>query len=401
MRIALYHNLPSGGAKRAVYELIRRLVTDHEVDVFTLSSADHVFADVRSLVARHRVYPFQPGTLFHSPFGRLNQLVRLVDLWRLRRLARQIAQDIEEGGYDVVFVHPGQFEKAPSVLRFCATPMVYYCQEPLRELYEQTPPRPYDDVASPRRVLLNRLDPLLKIYVTAVKRTDAYNIRQADRVLVNSHFMQEVVGHIYSIAPQVNYLGVDVSWFQPLEVAKRPFLFSVGSLTPMKGFDFLITAVGQLPPEQRLPLVIASNFQNPPERAYLQRLAQEQGVELHLEGNVTEEKLRQLYNEATLVLYAPVREPFGLVPLESMACGTAVVAVREGGMQESIVPEQTGLLTERDPRQFAQAVARLLANPQLVQEYGRNGRQHVLQNWTWERATAILVTHLRQVARNE
>ncbi len=111
-------------------------------------------------------------------------------------------------------------------------------------------------------------------------------------------------------------------------------------------------------------------------------------------GDVSNERLVELYNQAKVTVYAPMREPFGLVPLESMACGTPVVAVREGGMQETIIQEQTGLLVERDPAQFAKAVQYLLSNPDLAAEYGHNGQEHVLRNWTWDQAVTTLENHL-------
>ena len=106
MRIALFHNLPSGGAKRAVYEWTRRLAASHEVDVYTLSGADHAFCDIRPLVQEHHVLDFTPHRLFESPWGRLNQLQRWRDLGKLTRLGRCIAREIDAGDYDVVFAHP-------------------------------------------------------------------------------------------------------------------------------------------------------------------------------------------------------------------------------------------------------------------------------------------------------
>lgn len=400
MRIAIYHDLPSGGAKRTLFESARRLALRHQVDVYTLSSADHGFADLRPCVAGHRVYDFQPQPLLDSPFGRLNQGLRLADLGRLRRLGRAVARDIRAGGYDVAFVHACQFEKAPSMLAYLDNlPSVYYCQEPLRVLYEQQPPRPYDDSVSRRRTALNRVDPLLRLYLATVRRVDQGNTRRATRVLVNSHFMRETVGRIYRISPQLSYHGIDTQHFVPLALAKEPFLLSVGSLTPLKGFDFLIEALAELPAEQRLPLVLASNFQNPPERAFLEQLAQQRQVELRFLGNVSDAQLVELYNQALLTVYAPLREPFGLVPLESMACATPVVAVREGGIQETILHEQTGLLVERDPMLFAAAVQRLLSDPGLAAAYGQAGRQHVMQHWTWDQAAQTVEQHLHTATR--
>src|SRR4051812_8138740 len=132
MRIALYHDLPSGGAKRALYETVCRLVTGHAIDVFTLSSANQTFCDIRPLVNRYHIYDFQPLPLLESPFGRLNQLQRWRDLQRLDTLARRIACDIDQQRYDVVYFHPCMWTQAPTVLKYLNTESLYQVQEPLR-----------------------------------------------------------------------------------------------------------------------------------------------------------------------------------------------------------------------------------------------------------------------------
>ena len=85
MNIAVYHNLPSGGGKRALYEQVRRIAALHTVDVYTLSCAEHAFCDLRPYVREHHIEPFEPGHLFEHPIGRLNQGVRALDLRRLDR----------------------------------------------------------------------------------------------------------------------------------------------------------------------------------------------------------------------------------------------------------------------------------------------------------------------------
>lgn len=395
MRIALFHNLPSGGAKRTLNEATKRLTVNHQIDVYTLSCANHQFADLRPYVANHRVFDFRPLPLLSSPFGRLNQAIRLADLLRLRFLSQNIARKVEAGNYDVMLVQPCQFEQSPSILRYLkCLPTVYYCHEPLRSMYEVIPTRPYNDNNFTRRSVLNRIDPLPSLYHSVLKHSDQYNTRSANTVLVNSEFMRDAVSQIYQVNAQVSYQGVETQLFRSLPVEKLPMLLSVGSLTPLKGFDFLIKAVAKMPFEQRPALVIASNFQNPPEKEYLQQLANSLEVDLKLLGNVTDERLVELYNQAKITVYSPIREPFGLVPLESMACGTPVVAVREGGTQETILHKQTGLLVERDPIGFAAAVQHLLSCPALSTEYGRNSREHVLRNWSWDQAVVTLENHL-------
>jgi len=394
MRIALYHNLPSGGAKRTLFEMVRRLAGTHEIDVFTLSSANQTFADLRPYAHHHYIYNFEAWPLLNSPFGRANQAIRLADLVRLGRLNQKIAQDISQGGYDVLFAHPCQFEKCPSVVRFAQLPVVYYCQEPLRKLYETAPYRPYEGVESARRQALNKIDPLPGLYHSRLKRVDRENTQAATLVLVNSCFMQQAVQQIYQVEAQVSYHGVDVLEFRPLGLEREPFVLSVGSLTPMKGFDFLVRSVSEISVDRRPPLIIASNFQNSDERIYLEQLAADLEVDLRLEGHVTDERLVELYNKAALVVYSPHREPFGLVPLEAMACATPLVAVAEGGVVETVQHEKNGLLVAREPELFAQAISRLLDDPELAQAYGRYGRTLVEQKWTWDKAVSHIEANL-------
>ena len=95
MKIALYHNLPSGGAKRSLYETVRRLTADYHNDVHTLSTADESFCDLRPFVNKYEMVTFKPSCLFSSPLGRLNQVQRWRDLYRLDQLARRIADEID------------------------------------------------------------------------------------------------------------------------------------------------------------------------------------------------------------------------------------------------------------------------------------------------------------------
>jgi glycosyltransferase involved in cell wall biosynthesis len=367
--------------------------------VYTLASADHEFADVRPWVAHHHVIPFHPLPLLRSPFGRLNQLVRCVDLERLRLPARDIARRIDAGDYDVAFVHPCRFEQSPSVLRyFRHTPSVYYCQEALRLMYEVMPLRPYDDDAIGRRRMLNLVDPFPALYRSRVKAVDRANLRSAGAVLVNSRYMAGTIRRVYGADAQVSYLGVDTGHFRPLGRERRAFVLSVGSLTPLKGFDFLIEALACCASAARPRLVVVSNFENAPERAYLSDLARARNVELELVGHTSEEDLVRLYNEARAVVYSPVREPFGLVPLEAMACGTPVVAVDEGGIPESVIDGRTGLLTDRHPGRFGAAIDRLIADPSFAARCGEEGRAHVSRDWTWERAAVRLEAHLAAAA---
>lgn len=397
MRIAVYHNLHSGGAKHSTYEIVRRLAERHRVDIFCPGTADVKFFDLQQHVAETIVVDFAPGRLFRSPLGRLNQLVRWRDLARLEGVERQIAAKVDRGGYDVVYVHPCQFTQNPSILRFLKTPTLYHSREPFRRFYE--PPRRH----SQRNgrgwgARLDRIDPFIWLYNRRLQATERHNIHFATRIVTNSYFTRESLYRIYGVDARVVYNGVDLETFRPLGLPKENVVMGVGALTPNKAFDFLVESLGLLPQSIRPELVIISNYQEVEERRYLEALAATRGVKLTLKTMVSEEELVRLYNIARCTLVAPVMEPFGLVVLESMACGTPVVGVAEGGIRESVTDGMNGLLTDRDTRRFAVAVRGLLEQPEWAARYGSEGRRQAETRWRWERAVAELEDHLGEVA---
>ncbi len=398
MRIALFHNLPSGGAKRAVYEWTRRLVPNHSIDIYTLSSADHVFCDIRPFVQQHRVFDFTPRRLFGSPWGRLNQLQRWRDLGELMRIEQRIAHEINAGDYDIVFANTSRYTFIPALLQYVTVPALYYLHEPFGRMFTRYFERPY--LKNNRwREIVNRFDPLIRLYQHRLETLQLKSVRQTKRLLANSQFTQEYMRTAFDLDTPICYLGVNCDRFRPMsDIAKEDFVLSVGELTPRKGFDFIVNSLAHIPPAKRPQLRLTCNMINPSERGYVEDLAAQHEVDLKVLPHVNSDELEALYNKARLCVYAPVLEPFGLVPLEAMACGTPVVGVREGGVKESVVHEHTGLLVERDPAQFAAAVQYLLSTPTLASEYGRNGREHILHHWTWGQSVTTLEGHLTACA---
>lgn len=389
MRIAMYHNLHSGGALRTLTEQVRRLIRRHEVTLFTLTTATRAAVEG----AEVRIFPFRPGPEVRRPFGRLNRAARTVDLIRLARVNRVVAQAIDARGFDVVLVHPCQFSQAPPLLRYLRTPSVYYCHEPLRRLYEPPVSRPYLS-----RSLLDRVDPALRVYHSLLRKNDQAATRAATQVLVNSHFTQANVRRIYGVEAHVSRHGIDVDRFHPLGLARDGFVLSVGALTPYKGFDLLIEGLARLPEATRPPLRLICNYVEPQERAYLEGLAANRGVDLEIQVGVDDGDLIAAYNRAALVAYTPHREPLGLVPLEAAACEAAVVGVNEGGVRETVRDGETGLLVPRDPQGLAEAIRDLLTHLERARKMGRVGRQWVVEAWDWEGAVRDLLRHLSTVA---
>ncbi|CAG0937502.1 D-inositol 3-phosphate glycosyltransferase [Thermoflexales bacterium] len=398
MKIAIYHNLPSGGGKRALYEMTRRLAAQHTIDVYTLACAEHDFCDLRPLARRHMVVPFKPLPLARRPFGRINQGLRALTLLRVHRRQQSIARQIDEVGYEVVFAHNCQFIQSPSVLTYLRTPSVYYCGEPPRLIYEPRIARPYNTFTRLQRTV-NLVDPFPSLYRAVLARLDRKNVRAATCVLTNSAYSRESLYRVYGIFAQVGYLGVDTKLFRPLSLPKENFIVSVGMINPQKGFDFLIRGLALVEQNRRPTLVIICNNADERERAYLTALAQQLQVTVEIRSLIPDEELVRLYNQARLTVYTPVMEPFGFVPIESMACQTPVVGVREGGVRESVTEGVTGRLVDRDPAALAATLNTLLDRADEIDRLGKNGRTCVEAQWTWDKSVENIEHYLQQTAQ--
>jgi glycosyltransferase involved in cell wall biosynthesis len=96
------------------------------------------------------------------------------------------------------------------------------------------------------------------------------------------------------------------------------------------------------------------------------------------------EQYVELYSNARVFVCPSVYEPFGIINLESMACETPVVASAVGGILETVIDGETGLLVEpAKPEKIAEAVNRLLDNPRMAKEFGKNGRKRVENFFSW------------------
>jgi D-inositol-3-phosphate glycosyltransferase len=225
--------------------------------------------------------------------------------------------------------------------------------------------------------------------------------RQADRVLATC--TDEVFELARMGAPRrrmtVVPCGVDTAAFTPdgpiAPRGERPRLVSLGRLVRRKGVDEVIEAMRRVPAAE---LVIAGgegpgdDGRADPDAARLRECARQAGVadRVHLTGPVARSDVPALLRSADAVACVPWYEPFGIVPLEAMACGRPVVASAVGGIQDTVVDQVTGLLVPpRRPDALAAALRDLLASPTMGAAYGIAGRDRVLARYDWERvATA-------------
>ncbi len=394
MKIAVFHNLPSGGAKRSLYNFVKYLMKlGHIVDVFVPSTADEHFLPLKEVSNKFQVFQVK-----RTITGLIKSTIRygpsLRHLADLERTQRHIANVINRTDYDVVYIEQDRYVMSPFLLKYIKKPSIYYCPQPLRTS-EVILQRLSQKVRKVRRGSVFR-KLIREYFLRKIAEIDRYNASFANYILTNSYFSREAILRAYGLNSFVCYLGVDTETFKPLNCIKENYVLSVGACDPAKGHDFIIRSLGLINQKIRPKLIMVCDRVDDLWMKYLKRLASRFNVNLEIRSRITDDELVLLYNKAKLVVYAPYLEPFGLVPLEAMACGVPVVAIKEGGIRESVIHGETGILTERDEQMFAEAIEELLLDDSKRVQMGKRGIDVVKNFWTAEHAVKRLLWHLER-----
>ncbi len=237
-------------------------------------------------------------------------------------------------------------------------------------------------------------------------------IESADGIVAVSRETKADVLRLFDVDPErvhVIHNGIDLDEYRAVEGTdvltrhgvdpSRPFLLFVGRITRQKGIIHLVNAIPHIDPD--LQIVLCAGAPDTPEigREMAEAVAavERPGV-IWIRDMLARADVIQLYTHAALFCCPSVYEPFGIINLEAMACGTAVVATSVGGIPEVVVPEETGLLVDpglvpgsfepadraRFAADLAAAVNRLARDPALRERFGAAGRRRVEAHFSWD-----------------
>jgi D-inositol-3-phosphate glycosyltransferase len=221
----------------------------------------------------------------------------------------------------------------------------------------------------------------------------------ADGIVVASSHEKHLLSALYGADERVINVvpcGVNLDLFQPMdkESARRTLglkkgeriILFVGRIEPLKGIDVLIGAAAQLHDDENFRVLIVGGDERAERQLEeLRQHAERLGVDHHISfvGAVAHEELPVYYNAADVCVVPSYYESFGLVAIESMACGTPVVASRVGGLTSAISDGETGyLIPWRCPEPFAERLELLLDNDELRASFGRAAREAV-ERFRW------------------
>ena len=239
-------------------------------------------------------------------------------------------------------------------------------------------------------------------------------MEHADAIVAVSEQTREDVLRLFDVQParvHVIHNGIDPAEYRPSGATNalarhgvdpaQPYVLFVGRITRQKGIIHLVDAIPEI--DSSLQIVLCAGAPDTPEigremEAHVAAVrAQRPGV-IWIREMLPRREIIKLYEHAAVFCCPSVYEPFGIINLEAMACETAVVASRVGGIPEVVVPGETGLLVDltlqpgtfepTDSAAFssglAAAINRLGADPELRTWMGKQGRQRVLEHFSWD-----------------
>jgi glycosyltransferase involved in cell wall biosynthesis len=403
MRIAIWHNLPSGGGKRALYDQVRGLLArHHHIEAWCPPTADQTYLPLSGLVAEHVVPLTRPSRTSWDIRLRVPMKVGR-ELSAMDHHCRICAEEICAAGFDILLAHPCMFFRTSAIGRYVHLPKVLYLQEPYRRLYEALPRLPWLAAPPSRlpRASLARLRETAMVFRTLHNariqgREEVDNAAAFDRILVNSLFSRESVLRAYGLDSQVCYLGTDLDRFVDQGRPREHLVVSLGSFSPEKNPRLVLEAVGLLP-APRPEVAWIGNFATPGIIDELRALSASLNVVFTPYLRVQDDVVISLLNRASAMIYAPRLEPFGLAPIEAAACGLPVVAVAEGGVRETVIDNETGYLVGGDPASIANATGKLLSDRGLASRLGQAGRLNAVRRWSLDHLTDRIEQALARV----
>lgn len=178
-------------------------------------------------------------------------------------------------------------------------------------------------------------------------------------------------------------------------------ILQLGRMVPRKGVDNVIKGLKALRKSYKVParLIIVggdSDIPDPqvtPEIGRLKEIAKKEGVSDYVTfvGRKGREALKYFYNAADIFVSTPWYEPFGMTPVESMACGTPVVGSKVGGIKYTISDGKTGyLVPPKNPRALAQKLADILKNKKIANFFRENAIKRVNNQFSWSKVASLV-----------
>lgn len=233
-----------------------------------------------------------------------------------------------------------------------------------------------------------------------------FNLKKADKILSTSHVMAKETEKYTNKLIEVTPFGIDLDYFKPMKQKFERFhgneivIGTVKTLEPKYGIEYLIKAFSIVHKHhQNTSLLIVGKGEL---REDLEKLCAVLKIDKHVQftGWIPYDDVPKYHNTLDIAVYPSIldSESFGVAVIESGACEKPVIVSRKGGLVEVVKENETGLVVEaKDPKLLADAITKLVENPELRNKMGSAARLRVKDLYRWEDNVNLMVEKYQNV----
>ncbi len=317
MQIAIYHNLPTGGAKRLILNLTDYLINKgHLITLYTnvKGNKDKLFSTEVKLKHVEVLDWLLPNNK--------KEYLKTIN-FKYFKNQKILADKIDKKNYDFALIGGDWLTNTSPLSLFLKTPSIYLVHELKREFYEKTESLGFK--------YLKELS--WKLFTKKLKKLEIQSLNKSTKIIVNSIFSYN---QIRKLVKDKNKIEVLYPFLPKLFLEKKRvksksnYYLIVGGDTYLKGSDFIMNFISNLNTSKKTCFkIVTSN------KSYLKNIKKnKKNLLIEIIDPVKDKDLINLYKKANALLYFPRKEPFGLIPIEALSLGCPILAVNEGGFTE-------------------------------------------------------------------
>ncbi len=365
MKIALYQPwlYLHGGLERTIYELVSR--SRHNWTIFTnYYDRNGTFPQFKDMEIR-----------MLKPIS-IKRTIPAV----LRTSLTILSQKISLDNFDAFVVWSDGIGDLATI-RNHTLPSFVICSTPLRAVFDPV----YEKKALAMRNIYGKI--AYKIFKKIFKSVDQVAWSYFNGVIATSKEVKKriISGGLYKDGPKMTLFYPGIDWNKYSEnVNYEQFLLVPGRIMWTKNIELAIDAFKKA----NLPLpwkLIISGFLDEKSQSYFKSLKSRAGKDARIEFIISpsDYQMKDLYNRASVILFPPLNEDWGIAPLEAMASSKPVIANARGGPLESIIHQKTGWLLEPSVNNWAELLKKIPDMKNIIIEMGKKARKHVLKyDWS-------------------
>lgn len=277
---------------------------------------------------------------------------------------------------------------------------IFYCHEPYRYFHD--------------KVFYSNLPPLMRLTCWFLrllfKKYDVKSVKNVDKIVCNSKFTKRRVKKIYGEESIVHYPVLDMDkgfkkdWniYKELNIGKNsPIIFTLGLTHYLKGSSEIMYIFKKVLEQIPNAVLVIGGWMIEENKRIINKLLSKLNIpnkNIIIYGYIQDELLNNFYKNATVTFYTALREPFGLIPVESMKNGTPVIAFKSGGPSETVLNNKTGFLIEPgNLKEFSSKTIKLIKNKDLRERFSKNCINYVKNNFNFEKAVQNLESILSRI----